>query len=153
MDDENSSAEYTSTPSPQPRKPVIGQPPHNPNASKMHSPTAAQIVHLPDLPPVKCPCGLARRAFADSAAFPGTVHLTEITSDAQTHHHTSHTEVYVILQCEPGATIELDGEPVSVRPYTSVLIPPGVRHRACGKMQVLIICTPEFDPADEHLDG
>ena len=108
------------------------------------------VVDLPDLPGVKCPCGIARRAFADRDAFPGTVHLTEIHEDAEEHFHREHTEVYVILECEPGAAIELDGVSTPVSERTAILIPPGVRHRARGRMVVLILCTPNFDPLDEH---
>jgi mannose-6-phosphate isomerase-like protein (cupin superfamily) len=111
-----------------------------------------EVIYLPEIAPVACPCGLARRAFAESPDFPGTVHLTEISLEARSHYHLEHTEVYVILECERGAAIELDGEMVPLRPHTSVLIPPGVRHRACGKMKVLIICTPKFDTEDEHFD-
>jgi hypothetical protein len=32
------------------------------------------------------------------------------------------------------------------------MIPPGVRHRAIGKMTVLNIVFPKFDPADEWMD-
>ena len=108
-----------------------------------------QIVSLPALQPVPCPCGLARRAFAGQADFPGTVHLTEITQDAQTHYHRRQTEVYVILECGEDAAIELDGELKPVRPLDAILIPPGVRHRGVGRMRVLIVCSPAFDPADE----
>ncbi len=118
----------------------------------MPHPPLAEVVHLPEITPVACPCGLARRAFADSSDFPGTVHLTEISVDAKCHYHTCHTEVYVILECETNATIELNGESAPVRPHTSILIPPGVRHRASGRMKVLVICTPKFDPQDEHFD-
>lgn len=110
----------------------------------------AALVDLNALPPVKCPCGVARRAFADRDEFPGTVHLTQIEEDAREHYHLEHTEVYVILECESDAAIELDGTRHRVAPQTAVLIPPGVRHRACGRMTVLILCTPNFDPADEH---
>ncbi len=111
-----------------------------------------KIVDLTKIPPVECPCGLARRAFADSPEFPGTIHLTQITANARTHYHKEHTEAYVILQCEPDAGIELDGMFHPVQPHTSVLIPPETRHRAIGEMTVLIVCTPDFDPADEHFD-
>lgn len=110
----------------------------------------AALVDLNTLPPVKCPCGVARRAFADREEFPGTVHLTHIQEDAREHFHREHTEIYVILECEPDAAIELDGAIEPVAPRTAVLIPPGVRHRARGRMTVLILCTPNFDPADEH---
>ncbi len=118
----------------------------------MHDSHRPEVIHLPEITPVACPCGMARRAFGDSPDFPGTVHLTEISIDARCHYHKHHTEVYVILECETNATIELNGKSVPLRPHTSVLIPPGVRHRACGRMKALIICTPNFDSEDEHFD-
>lgn len=110
-----------------------------------------EIIHLPAIAPVACPCGWARRAFESAASFPGTVHLTEITAEAHSHHHASHTEIYVILECEEGAEIELNGQRHPVHPLNAILIPPHTRHRAIGEMKVLIICTPEFDPKDEIL--
>ena len=110
------------------------------------------IVDLPSLPGVACPCGIARRAFVEQPEFPGTVHLTEIHQDAREHYHQEHTEVYVILECAEDASIELDGIQQRVSPRTAILIPPGVRHRACGEMTVLIRCTPNFDSQDEHFD-
>ncbi len=115
-------------------------------------PPHSTFVHLPDLPPIQCPCGEARRAFADQDEFPGTVHLTKITQDAQTHYHREHTEVYVVIECETDAIIELDGQSHPVAPMNAILIPPRVRHRAIGNMTVLIICTPHFDPRDEYFD-
>ena len=110
------------------------------------------ILDLNEIQPVPCPCGFARRGFADRDDFPGTVHLTTITTDARTHYHKTLTEVYVILECEEGAAMEIDGELHPVTPKTSVLVPPGTRHRAVGKMEVLILCLPKFDPTDEHFD-
>lgn len=112
----------------------------------------ARIIDLTTLPPTDCPCGVARRALAGDSAFPGTVHLTEIRLSAVAHHHATHTELYVILECDAAAAIELDGCHHAVKPLTAVLIPPGVRHRAIGEMRVLIVCVPDFDPADEHLN-
>ena len=107
---------------------------------------------LTAIPPVPCPCGLARRAFKGVDEFPGTLHLTEITENTQRHYHKTLTETYVILGCDADAMMELDGEMIPVRPLQSFVIPPGVRHRAVGKMQVMIIAIPEFDPADEWFD-
>ncbi|MGV3486227.1 MAG: cupin domain-containing protein [Planctomycetaceae bacterium] len=112
----------------------------------------ATITSLTEVPGVACPCGTARRAFAELAEFPATVHLTQITEDAKRHYHRRQTEVYVVLSCEADAAIELDGVVHAVRPLTAIHIPPGVRHRAVGEMTVLIYCTPKFDPADEFLD-
>lgn len=112
----------------------------------------AQVVDFATMPGVPCPCGTARRAFADVPEFPATVHVTDIKIDAERHYHKRLTEVYYFLECGPDARMELDGETIPVHPGMCILIPPGVRHRAIGLMRVLIIAQPKFDPADEHLD-
>jgi len=111
--------------------------------------------HLADfsrIEPVPCPCGHARRAFTDVMAFPGTLHVTEISVDARLHYHRRLTETYYFLECDDDARMELDGELVSVKPGVSVVIPPGVRHRGVGRMKVLIVVFPKFDPEDEWFD-
>jgi hypothetical protein len=45
-----------------------------------------------------------------------------------------------------------DGERMAVGPGGAVLIPPGVRHRAMGRMTILNVALPPFDPDDEWLD-
>lgn len=111
-----------------------------------------QIVDFSEIVPVACPCGTARRAFAEVADFPATVHQTEISTDAKVHYHRRLTEVYYVLECAAGAELQLDLERVPLEPGRCILIPPGVRHRAIGKMKVLIIVFPKFDPADEWFD-
>lgn len=113
------------------------------------SETPYRVVDFPDLPGVDCPCGTARRAFADAAEFPGTVHVTDISIDAALHYHKRLTEVYYVLECGPGAAMQLNDDRIPLKVGRSVLIPPGVRHRAIGKMTVLIVVFPKFDPADE----
>ena len=114
--------------------------------------TRARIVDFAELPGVPCPCGTSRRAFADVPDYPATVHVTDIADDARVHYHREHTEAYYILECEPDAAIYLDGEVHPVQVGTCILIPPGVRHRAIGRMRIINIVTPKFDPADEHFD-
>jgi len=109
------------------------------------------LVDFNDVPGVTCPCGLARRAFVDRPDFPATVHRTQIFGEAKTHWHRRLTETYYVLECEPDAQMQLDDQLVPVRPGTCILIPPGVRHRAVGRMTVLIFVLPKFDPADEVL--
>jgi hypothetical protein len=104
------------------------------------------------LTPTPCPCGFARRALADVDDFPGTLHRTEITLDARRHYHRLHTEVYYFLECQAGAEMELDADRLPVRPGMCVLIPAGVRHRAIGRMTVMILSLPKFDPDDEWFD-
>ena len=111
-----------------------------------------ELVDFADLPGTPCPCGTARRAFADAVDFPATVHVTEISIDAKKHYHRRLTEVYYILECGPDARMELDDEIIPVRPGLCVLIRPLTRHRALGKMKVLIVASPKFDPEDEWLD-
>jgi len=45
--------------------------------------------------------------------------------------------------------MQLDHELVDVAPGDCIVIPPGVRHRAIGKMKVLIFVLPKFDVHDE----
>ena len=109
-------------------------------------------MQLQELEGIPCSCGTARRAFADRDELPGTIHYTEIHQQAAEHYHLEHTEVYVVLECDDNAAILLDGKEHVVQPLTSILIPPRVRHRAIGRMKVLIFCTPKFDPNDEYFD-
>lgn len=111
-----------------------------------------EIADFAAIAPVDCPCGQARRAFADVADFPGTVHVTEISVDAQLHYHKRLTETYYFLECDADAKMQLDNEIISVHEGMSIMIRPGTRHRAMGKMKVLIVCLPKFDPTDEWID-
>lgn len=121
----------------------------------MHSTTESRRWKFADfgrISPVPCPCGEARRAFHGVTEFPGTLHITEISVDAKLHYHKTLTETYVFLKCEPGAMMELDGEIIPISQHQAIVIPPLVRHRALGKMTVLIVVLPEFDPQDEWFD-
>jgi mannose-6-phosphate isomerase-like protein (cupin superfamily) len=110
------------------------------------------VVDLTQVEPVRCPCGWARRAFTELPGAPLSLHRVEIAEDARAHFHKRQTETYFVLDCEPGAAIELDGNPVPVKPGVAVMIPPGVRHRAVGRMTILNVVVPPFDPADEWFD-
>lgn len=108
------------------------------------------IAQMDEIESVRCPCGFARRAFADPENSIATVHQVDIQEDAQTHYHKKLTEIYVILEGE--GSIELDGQLYPVKPMTSIMIKPGCRHRAVGKMKILNIVTPPFDLSDEWFD-
>ena len=111
-----------------------------------------EIADFSGIAGVPCPCGTARRAFAEVADFPGTVHVTEISADAKVHYHKTLTETYYFLECGPDARMQLDNESVPVRPGMCIMIRPGTRHRAVGRMKVLILVLPKFDEADEWFD-
>ena len=111
-----------------------------------------QLADFAAIDGVNCPCGVARRAFADVDEFPGTIHVTEISADAALHYHKRLTETYYFLECGPDAKMQLDDEIIPVKPGMCIVIPPGVRHRAIGQMKVLIVVLPKFNSDDEWLD-
>jgi mannose-6-phosphate isomerase-like protein (cupin superfamily) len=108
-----------------------------------------ELVQLDDISAMRCPCGWTQRAFAGGVG-PASVHQVQIEADAKTHYHKGMTEIYVILEGE--GFLELDGEKTAVRPLTAVMIHPGCRHRAIGKLRLLNIAIPAFDPEDEWFD-
>lgn len=108
------------------------------------------IAQLNDIDSVKCPCGFSRRAFVSPDNPVATLHIVDITEDARAHYHKKLTEIYLIL--EGAGYMELDGERVAVKPLTAILIKPGCRHRAVGKMRIVNIPIPAFEPEDEWFD-
>ena len=108
------------------------------------------IEQLEEIDPVDCPCGRTRRAFIHPDNPVATLHMVDISRDSRTHYHKKLTEIYLILEGE--GHMELDGELVPVKPMTSILIKPGCRHRAVGKMRIVNIPIPAFDPEDEWFD-
>ena len=111
---------------------------------------AYMVAQLDEVPGTPCPCGVARRAFLVPENQVASLHMVDITEDAQTHYHKRMTEIYFVLEGE--GFIELDGERVPVRPNSAVLIKPGCRHRAVGRMRILNIPVPAFDATDEYFD-
>lgn len=111
-----------------------------------------EIVDYASLPGTPCPCGVARRGLMEVDSVPYSLHVTEISKDARVHYHQRLTETYFVLECQPDAAIELDGELVPLKPHLAVVIHPGTRHRAVGQMKVLIVANPKFDPTDEWFD-
>ena len=107
-------------------------------------------VHLADLPPIACCCGTTRRAFVDLPDAPASAHLLEVKDEPTSHYHLKTTEIYVVLEGE--GSLEVDGDIVPLTPMTSVMIQPGCKHRAVGKLKILNIAIPAFDPADEYFD-
>ncbi len=109
-----------------------------------------EFAQLDSTPGVPCPCGTSRRAFATPENTFATAHLVEISAEARTHYHKRLTETYVILEGE--GWMELDGARIPVKPMSTIMIRPGCRHRAVGKMKVLNFVVPAFDAEDEWFD-
>ncbi len=109
-----------------------------------------QIARLAEVPPVDCPCGQSRRAFLDDADGVASLHVVDVSQDTKVHYHKKLTELYYVLDGE--GEIELDGERHAVRAGDAILIKPGCRHRAIGKLRILNVPVPAFDPEDEWYD-
>ena len=109
-----------------------------------------QIEQLDEVEAVRCPCGFAKRAFASPKNQTATLHMVDIQSDSRTHYHKKLTEIYLVLEGE--GEMELDGERYPVRPMSAIMIHPGCRHRAIGKLKIINIPVPAFDPEDEWFD-
>lgn len=109
-----------------------------------------RMADLKTIEPVICPCGSTRRAFADDPDKVASIHLVDIKRDSELHYHERLTEIYLVLEGE--GHMELDGETLPLKPMTAILIKPGCRHRAVGKLKIVNVPVPAFDPSDEHFD-
>jgi len=109
-----------------------------------------QFAQLDDMDTVKCPCGWTRRAFVTPDNEVASLHMVDISEDSRVHYHRKMTELYLVLEGE--GYLELDGERVPVKPLSAILIKPGCRHRAVGRMRIVNIPVPPFDPDDEWFD-
>ena len=108
------------------------------------------VVNFDELDTVNCPCGTTRRAFTDDPDQIASIHMVDIKQDSELHYHKKMTEIYLILEGE--GHMELNGELIPVRKDSTILIKPGCRHRAIGKMKIVNIPVPAFDPDDEYFD-
>ena len=96
-------------------------------------------------------CGSIRCLIEESDEAAAEIQIVEI-QEAKLHYHKRLTETYYILECESTAQMQLNDQLIDLRPGMCVLIRPGTRHRAIGKMKVLIMVLPKFDPQDEWFD-
>lgn len=109
-----------------------------------------KIVDTQTLDAQPCPCGSAKRAFIDDPDKIASLHVVNVKEDSRTHYHKRMTEIYYVL--EGNGQIELDGLRFDISPGTSILIKPGCRHRAIGKLKILNVPIPAFDANDEWFD-
>jgi mannose-6-phosphate isomerase-like protein (cupin superfamily) len=109
------------------------------------------IAHFDEIEPVRCPCGWAKRAFAQADNHLATMHVVKIGEDSRAHYHKKMTELYFVLKGE--GEIELDGARYPISAGSAVFIKPGCRHRAVGTgLELLNVPIPAFDPEDEWFD-
>ena len=108
------------------------------------------VANMNAVSPVECPCGQARRAFLDDVDQLASLHVVESDGNAKLHYHKRMTEVYYVLEGQ--GQMQLDGDLVDIGPGSSILIKPGCRHRAIGKLKYINVPIPAFDAEDEWFD-
>jgi mannose-6-phosphate isomerase-like protein (cupin superfamily) len=102
---------------------------------------AIVVKHIERVEPERGSCGARRRLIgSEECAALGLSHL--VIGDAREHFHREAWEIYFVLGGE--GALHVDGETVPLRTGTTVLVPPGSRHRAVSTqgLEVLVIMSP-----------
>jgi mannose-6-phosphate isomerase-like protein (cupin superfamily) len=113
-------------------------------------PPRFRLAYMPSVAASPCPCGRSRRAFMDDPDRTASLHVLTVCRSSRVHYHRRLTELYFVLKGR--GHMELDGARYRIRPGSAVLIKPGCRHRAVGRLTILNVPVPAFDPADEWFD-
>ena len=100
-----------------------------------------------DVPPWAETCGQIRPVLEEQDAAAAEVHHLEIT-DAKLHFHERTDEIYYVLGGE--GRMRLDDEEIGLHSGVVVYVPRGVKHRAWGRLEVLVVCIPRGVLSDVH---
>ena len=92
-------------------------------------------------------CGQIRPLLEEKDGAAAEVHHLEIT-DAKLHYHKRTDEIYYVL--EGNGKMVLDGQEIDLQKDVVVYVPRGVKHRAWGKLKVLVVCIPRGVLSDVH---
>jgi mannose-6-phosphate isomerase-like protein (cupin superfamily) len=112
------------------------------------SPTATWLCRHPaDVPPWAETCGQIRPLIEEKDVAAAEVHHLEIT-DAKLHYHQRTDELYYVIAGH--GRMRLDDDEIELRPGAVVYVPRGVRHKAWGDLQVLVVCIPRGVLSDVH---
>ena len=114
---------------------------------KDHGKTKYLVADMKKILPTPCPCGQARRAFIEADNQVASFHIVDISENSRPHYHKKMTEIYHVL--EGTGTLELDHDKIDLTPGITVMIQPGCIHRAVGKLKLINVPIPKFDPQDE----
>jgi len=80
-----------------------------------------------------------------------SIHRVKISRAAKKHFHKKLTEFYIVVS--GSGVIELNDSCVKLACGDVVMIPPLTRHAARGKMEIINVVCPPFDPRDEFVIG
>lgn len=84
-------------------------------------------------------CGQIRPLIEETDGAAVEVHHLEIT-DAKLHYHQRTDEIYYII--DGHGKMRLDDEEIELHEGVVVYVPRGVKHKAWGKLKVLVVCIP-----------
>lgn len=99
-----------------------------------------------EAPKVPCPCGESTRVVTLADTPVANLHVTHIT-DSVKHYHKECTEYYYVLEGQ--GKLELDDDVVDLEPGVTVVIPPGIAHRAYGDVTLIVFGVPACRHDDE----
>jgi mannose-6-phosphate isomerase-like protein (cupin superfamily) len=122
---------------------------HTPSILEPQMKTLAKFLRRDpaDVTPWAETCGQIRPLVEEQDGAAAEVHQVEI-DDAKMHYHARTDEIYYILSGE--GTMILDDERIDVHPGVVVYVPRGMRHKAVGKLTVLLVCIPPGVLNDIH---
>jgi len=107
------------------------------------------VRQLEDIDEARSTCGFRKALFTSEDSDALSVSVLRI-DDSSKHYHNDTYETYFVLEGE--GQLELNDDIVPLKPGTAVLIKPGVRHTARGKVTALIVGTPPFRADDMFMD-
>ena len=92
-------------------------------------------------------CGQVRCLIEEKDEAAGEVLHVEI-QDAKLHYHERTDEFYYVIDGQ--GTMVLDDQEIELHKGVVVYVPRGVKHKAMGKLSVLLVCVPRGVMGDVH---
>jgi mannose-6-phosphate isomerase-like protein (cupin superfamily) len=100
-----------------------------------------------DITPWSETCGAIRPVIEASDEAAAEVHHVEIDG-AKLHYHARTDEIYYVI--DGNGSMKLDDDEIELHPGVVVYVPRGVKHKAIGKLTVLVVCIPRGVLDDVH---
>jgi mannose-6-phosphate isomerase-like protein (cupin superfamily) len=92
-------------------------------------------------------CGRIRPLIEEKDGVAAEVHHVEI-DHARLHYHEKTDEIYYVIAGR--GVMVLDEDQIELGPGVVVYVPKGVKHKAVGKLTVLLVCIPPGVMSDIH---
>ena len=92
-------------------------------------------------------CGQIRPLIEEADEAAAEVHHVEI-EDAKLHYHERTDEFYYVIDGQ--GTMVVGDEQIELHKGVVVYVPRGVKHKAMGKLSVLLVCVPRGVMGDVH---